>query len=143
MNVSSVYGFTTTALSGWYQAAKHALEAVSDALRMEVAGDGIHVVLIEPGGFRTGIWEDTEAAVDARGNSRYTESYRRSQGLTRRYEALMGQPEECARMIEGALAARSPRARYLVGRDAWLIAAADQLTITPVKDRVIRFVLGL
>ncbi len=48
--VSSIYGRTSTPLSGWYQASKHALEALSDALRMEVAGDGIKVVLVEPCG---------------------------------------------------------------------------------------------
>src|SRR5688500_18029788 len=50
VNISSIYGRTTTPLTGWYQASKHALEAVSDALRMEVASDGIKVVLVEPGG---------------------------------------------------------------------------------------------
>src|SRR5206468_11600199 len=40
VNVSSIYGVTTTPLTGWYQAAKHALEAISDALRMEVASAG-------------------------------------------------------------------------------------------------------
>src|SRR2546426_3031418 len=57
VNVSSIYGLTTTPLTGWYQAAKHALEALSDALRMEVAQDGVEVVLVEPGGFKTGIWD--------------------------------------------------------------------------------------
>jgi len=57
VNISSIAGLTSTPLNGWYQAAKHALEAVSDALRMEVAGDGVRVVLVEPGGFKTGIWE--------------------------------------------------------------------------------------
>jgi len=56
VNVSSIYGITTTPFSGWYQACKHALEAASDALRLEVARDGVRVILIEPGGFKTGIW---------------------------------------------------------------------------------------
>ncbi|MET1001868.1 MAG: SDR family NAD(P)-dependent oxidoreductase, partial [Acidimicrobiia bacterium] len=54
VNVSSIYGRTSTPLTGWYQGAKHALEGLSDALRMEVARDGIRVILVEPGGFRTG-----------------------------------------------------------------------------------------
>src|SRR6266481_4564411 len=41
VNISSVYGLMTTPLTGWYQAAKHALEELSDALRVEVASDGI------------------------------------------------------------------------------------------------------
>ncbi|MCC5954305.1 MAG: SDR family NAD(P)-dependent oxidoreductase [Acidimicrobiia bacterium] len=143
VNVSSIYGFVSTPLSGWYQGAKHALEGLSDALRMELASDGIAVVLVEPGGLRTGIWEENEAAVARRGDSRYETSYRRTLDFTRRYDLLMGEPDDAARMIAGALEARSPRSRYLVGRDAWVIAAADRLAITPVKDRLTRFALGL
>src|SRR3954454_10660949 len=75
VNVSSIYGRTTTPLTGWYQGAKHALEAVSDALRNEVARDGVRVVLVEPGGFRTGIWQDMERDIDQRGDSRFGPAY--------------------------------------------------------------------
>jgi NAD(P)-dependent dehydrogenase (short-subunit alcohol dehydrogenase family) len=143
VNISSVYGFTATALSGWYQGAKHALEGLSDALRIEVAGDKIAVVLVEPGGFRTGIWAEQEAELERRGTSRYAASYRRSLDLARRYDMLMGEPDEVAATIVAALADGSPRARYLVGRDAWAIAVFDRFTVTPVKDRVQRFFLGL
>src|SRR5204862_565159 len=79
VNVSSIYGRTTTPLTGWYQAAKHALEGASDALRLEVAGAGLHVVLIEPGGFKTGIWEDLERDINKRGDSRFRNAYQRTQ----------------------------------------------------------------
>jgi NADP-dependent 3-hydroxy acid dehydrogenase YdfG len=49
VNVSSVAGRLSTPLMGWYCASKHALEAVTDALRMEVEPDGVRVILIEPG----------------------------------------------------------------------------------------------
>ena len=52
VNVSSIVGVTTSPLTGWYAAAKHALEALSDSLRMELAGAGVKVVLVEPGGSR-------------------------------------------------------------------------------------------
>jgi NAD(P)-dependent dehydrogenase (short-subunit alcohol dehydrogenase family) len=143
VNISSVYGFTTTPLSGWYQGAKHALEALSDALRMEVAADGIAVVLVEPGGFRTGIWADMEAGATHRPGSRYEDHYRRLRELTGSYDRLMGEPEDAASMVVGALRADSPRARYLAGRDAWAIAAIDRVALTPVKDRLSRLVLGL
>jgi short-subunit dehydrogenase len=48
VNISSIYGRTSTPLTGWYQGGKHAIEGISDALRMEVAKDGIDVVLVEP-----------------------------------------------------------------------------------------------
>lgn len=143
VNVSSVYGFATTPFSGWYQGAKHALEALSDALRMEVAADGIAVVLVQPGGFRTGIWAENDAEAARRTGSRYAEGYRRALELTHRFLPLMGEPDGAAKMIVGALTTRAPRARYLAGNDAWVIALADRLTITPVKDRFTRFALGL
>lgn len=143
VNISSIYGRTTTPLTGWYQGAKHALEALSDALRMEVAKDGIHVSLVEPGGFRTNIWEDLERDVAKREGSRYGRSYERAGDLMQAWSALMGDPEQCARVIGRALATPLPRARYLVGTDALLMATADRFTPTVVKDRLIRLAQGL
>jgi NAD(P)-dependent dehydrogenase (short-subunit alcohol dehydrogenase family) len=143
VNVSSIYGRTTTPLSGWYQAAKHGLEAASDALRLEVAGAGVKVVLIEPGGFKTGIWDDMKTAIAEREGSRYEESYRRSLEVARLTQPIMGDPRRCAKVIAGVLSSRSPRARYLVGYDAQALALVEQLTPTMVKDRVTRWMLGL
>ncbi|MCU0267643.1 MAG: SDR family NAD(P)-dependent oxidoreductase [Acidimicrobiales bacterium] len=143
VNVSSVYGFTTTPFSGWYQGTKHALEALSDALRMEVAADGIQVVLVQPGGFRTGIWAENDAGAERRAGSRYAEGYRRSLALTHRFLPIMGEPDGAAKMIVGALTTRSPRARYLAGNDAWVIALVDRVALTSVKDRLTRLTLGL
>ena len=142
VNVSSIYGRTTTPLSGWYQAAKHALEGLSDALRMEVAGDGIHVVLVEPGGFRTGIWDEFDDEPGGAG-TRYERAHERTRQLVRLSEPIMGDPATCARVILRAIESRSPRARYLVGVDAMLLATASQLAPTAVKDRLTRLVLGL
>jgi NAD(P)-dependent dehydrogenase (short-subunit alcohol dehydrogenase family) len=143
VNVSSIYGFTTTPFTGWYQASKHAVEAVSDALRVEVAADGIGVVLVQPGAFKTGIWDEAQGEADQRAGSRYADAYRRALGLSKRAEPLMGDPERVAKVIVGALTARSPRPRYLVGPDAYVLAAAERVTITPLKDRLQRIVLGL
>jgi len=145
VNVSSIAGRATAPFAGHYTGAKHALEALSDALRMEVAGDGIKVVLIEPGGFKTGIWEEMERDVDAReaAGSRFASAYRRSLQGQRLLEPIMGQPEACARVIVDALTARSPRSRYLVGLDAQAMLLAQRLTPTFVKDRVVRFGLGI
>ena len=99
VNISSIYGRATTPLSGWYQASKHALEAASDALRIEVAGSGVKVVLVEPGGFRTGIWDELERDVERRSDSAYARAYRRSVDLSRRSQVLMGEPGKVARVI--------------------------------------------
>lgn len=141
--LSSIYGRTTSPLTGWYQAAKHALEGVSDALRMEVASSGIRVVLIEPGGFRTGIWEENEKEVARRLPSRYETAYRRMMTGVRMSDRLLGDPAAVARVIARAVSSRRPRARYLVGRDARLLSAVDAMMPDAVRDQVVRATLGL
>jgi NAD(P)-dependent dehydrogenase (short-subunit alcohol dehydrogenase family) len=140
VNVSSIYGRTTTPLSGWYQASKHALEGLTDALRAEVASDRIHVILVEPGGFRTDIWGEQGIANPS---ERYETAYRRTHRALELADPLLGNPATCARVIAGALQSRMPRARYLVGSDAHLLAAVMPLTPSVVKDRITRIVLGL
>jgi NAD(P)-dependent dehydrogenase (short-subunit alcohol dehydrogenase family) len=142
VNVSSIYGRATTPLTGWYQGCKHALEGLSDALRMEVARDGIKVVLIEPGGFRTGIWEETEREVDKRAGSRFDPNYSRTLSTTRLMQPLMGEPAHCGRVILDAVEG-NPRARYLVGVDAQALGLLENLTPTTLWDRVSRLTLGL
>jgi NAD(P)-dependent dehydrogenase (short-subunit alcohol dehydrogenase family) len=143
VNVSSIAGLATAPLAGWYTAAKHALEALSDALRVEVASAGVKVVLVEPGGFKTNIWEDMERDIANRGDSRYRSAYERSKRAMQLGEPLMGQPSQVASVIAKAITTRSPRARYLVGIDAQMMALGDRLTPTPVKDLVSRLTLGL
>jgi len=143
LNVSSIYGRMTTPLTGWYQASKHALEAVSDALRMEVASAGVKVVLVEPGGFRTGIWDSNEAALARHEGSRYASAYEREQLILRLADRFLGDPAQVAEVIGHALRARAPRARYLVGYDAQALALVDRLAPTSIKDLVTRIGLGL
>ena len=145
VNVSSIAGLATMPFAGHYTGAKHALEALSDALRVEVAGDGVRVILVEPGGFKTGIWEELQRDIAKReaGGTRHGSAYRRSLQGQRMMEPIMGDPQACARVIVAALTARVPRARYLVGLDAQAILLAQRLTPTFVKDRVMRMGLGL
>ncbi len=143
VNVSSILGLTTAPLTGWYQGAKHALEAATDALRVEVANAGVHVVLVEPGGFRTSIWDDLERDIDKHAGSRFSTAYRRTQQTMQLSAPIMGEPKQCARVIGNAIAARHPRASYVVGIDAIALAAANRFTPTVLKDRVLRLTLGL
>lgn len=142
INVSSIYGRTSTPLTGWYQGCKHALEGLSDALRMEVARDGIKVVLIEPGGFRTGIWEETEREVERRSGSRFDPNYSRTLSTTKLLQPLMGEPAHCANVIVDAVEG-NPRARYLVGIDAQALGLIENFAPTSIKDLVTRLTLGL
>ena len=145
VNVSSIAGRVSAPFAGHYTGAKHALEALSDALRMEVAKDGVKVSLVEPGGFKTGIWEEFERDIRKREsqNSRYLDAYRRSLQGQQMMEPLMGNPGQCAKVIAGAVDSRSPRSRYLVGIDAQMMNALDSVTPTFVKDRFIRLSMGI
>jgi NAD(P)-dependent dehydrogenase (short-subunit alcohol dehydrogenase family) len=145
VNVSSIAGLVSMPLAGWYNGAKHALEALSDALRMEVAGDGVSVVLVEPGGFKTGIWEELERDVSRLQDegSRHGDAYGRLLRLQKFIEPIMGQPQGCAEVIADAIESRSPRGRYLVGLDAQAIHLSNRFTPPFVRDRVIRAALGL
>jgi NAD(P)-dependent dehydrogenase (short-subunit alcohol dehydrogenase family) len=143
VNVSSVYGLVTTPLSGWYQACKHGLEAVSDALRMEVARDGIRVVLIEPGGFDTGIWDNGAEAIERRAGTRYGTAYDRSLRGVELTRPIMGDPSAVARVIAGAIVSGRPKARYLVGYDARLARLYTRTVPEGVRDRLARVTLGL
>ena len=143
VNISSIYGLTTTPFSGWYQACKHALEAASDALRLEVARDGVRIVMIEPGGIQTGIWDKFEHDICQRSASNYDAGYQRVRMLFTALSRFMGEPEGVARAVGKALTARSPRSRYLVGHDAQVIAAVQPLIPTDLRDRITRLVTGL
>jgi NAD(P)-dependent dehydrogenase (short-subunit alcohol dehydrogenase family) len=143
VNISSIYGLMTTPLTGWYQASKHALEALSDALRVELASDGIAVVLIEPGAFRSNIWASAGNDVQSHVNSEYFTAYRRLGEGIRASQRLMGDPIEVARLIASVVTAKKPKARYLVGYDARAIDIYSKVLPTEVRDRLARLTLGL
>ena len=142
VNVSSAGGRMTMPLSGWYLAAKHALEAASDALRMEVARRNVQVVLIEPGSFKTGIFEegiydDGPDSIISR-TTEYADSYLQIKKMT----SPRGDPARVARLIANVLEVRRPRARYVIGADARLLIALQQLP-TPAVDGLYRRLLSL
>lgn len=143
VNMSSVFGRTTAPLVGWYSAAKHALEALSDSMRVEVASAGVKVVLVEPGGFRTGIWEEVNDQIERRADSTYLRSYRRSAAGLRLMQPLMGNPTMVARVVGHALTSRFPQERYLVGVDAALLTLVQRLSPTVLKDLATRRGMGL
>jgi NAD(P)-dependent dehydrogenase (short-subunit alcohol dehydrogenase family) len=131
INVSSIGGLCVTPCVGAYQASKYALEAASDALRLETSRQGVQVVLIEPGAIRTPLWDKGTAGGHAVGRSLSPEHHKLYGGMVRKLTELIPsmnklaiEPEAVARVIAKATLARRPRTRYLVGRDAkamWLM----------------------
>ena len=134
LNLSSVAGRVSLPLMGWYSASKHALEAVTDALRIEVEPDGVRVVLIEPGAFGTGIWSAAQdGGFPEPTTPRYAAAYARASSAARGTDALPG-PVWVARTVRLALANPVPMARYVVGADAVGGILAEALVPTAVTD---------
>ena len=140
--VGSIAGRSALPFTGAYSASKHALEAIADAWRVELAPFGVHVAIVEPGVIATPIWSTAAAyaeAMLARLPPAVDHYYGRAlDGLrARAARGVKGlPPEHVARAVEHALTARRPRSRYLVGRDArtrvWLQRLPDRL-----RDRLI------
>lgn len=149
--MSSIGGRTKALpLLGPYAASKHAIEALADALRVELRPWGIHVALVEPGNIATPIWDKGDAALDglitslpAEGQKRYRTPLERS----RKIAVAMGKrgipPERVARRVAHALESPRPRTRYLVGIDAHVQSRLDGAIPTRVRDALMaRFVGG-
>ena len=118
INISSMGGRFVSACGGWYHASKYAVEALSDALRIELAQFNIKVVLIEPGIIKTnwdniafnnlkksskgGIYEDFANKMTAKFNKLYTHK-------------LATKPEKVSEVIFKAINSKKPKTRYLVG----------------------------
>jgi NAD(P)-dependent dehydrogenase (short-subunit alcohol dehydrogenase family) len=135
VNVSSVAGRISLPLMGWYCASKHGLEAMTDALRMEVAPCGVRVSLVEPGSFGTGIWEGARYPDDA-ATPGYAEAYDRARKATTAGTSVMPDPVWVARTVRLALGSPVPLARYLIGADAVGGVLAERLVPTAVTDLV-------
>jgi NAD(P)-dependent dehydrogenase (short-subunit alcohol dehydrogenase family) len=128
INLSSMGGKLTFPGAGYYHATKYAVEAVSDALRFEVRGFGIRVVLIEPGLIRSEFGEAMSDSMKRDGEE--PDTYREfHEAITKAtkdfYEKgpmarLCGTPDDVARVIEGAITRANPRARYTVSPSAKL-----------------------
>jgi NAD(P)-dependent dehydrogenase (short-subunit alcohol dehydrogenase family) len=139
VNVSSMGGRFTFPGGGVYHASKHAVEALSDAMRFEVKGFGVDVIIIEPGLIRTRFGETVAREIDAgtRDPGPYEEFNRAvAESTTGVYEKgplsrLGGPPEAVAEAIEKAITARRPRPRYTVTPSAKLLIA----TRAVIRDR--------
>lgn len=142
VNLSSIAGRVSLPLLGWYCAAKHGLEAATDALRMEVAQYGVKVVLVEPGSIGTGIWEGA-CYPDRAATGEYGAAYQHAQSATAWLEPFMPGPWLVARTVRLALASPLPLARYLVGLDAVGGVVAEWLAPTAVGDIVKGLVAGV
>jgi NAD(P)-dependent dehydrogenase (short-subunit alcohol dehydrogenase family) len=138
INVSSVSGLITGPMLGWYSSSKHALESLSDALRLEVRSFNIRVSLIEPNSFGTDIWSRAQTLFPD-GNSPYAATYKRAERMLAR---TYPEPTPVAEAIWNALTDTEPKARYLVGEGTRIYPLLSRLP-TRWSDYLIATSLGL
>jgi len=142
VNISSISGLIAMPGVSVYAASKHAVEAVTDALRVELQPFGIKVVAVEPGGVKTPIWDKgaqrDAAAREDRGTAETRELYAPIVRLLEKLNTKPGglPPEALADVVTEALESSKPKNRYLVGKDA---KALKLLTRLPdgLRDKTI------
>jgi NAD(P)-dependent dehydrogenase (short-subunit alcohol dehydrogenase family) len=120
VNLSSMGGKLTFPGGGFYHATKHAVEALSDALRFEVRGFGIDVIVIEPGPIKTRFGDTAVGSIGTAGSDSPYASFNAvlAKRIREAYEgpmaALAAGPEAVARVIETAITAARPKTRYTI-----------------------------
>ena len=143
VNMSSIAGRIAGPMIGPYHASKFALEALSDALRLELRPWGLHVAVIEPGTIATPIWAKSGAAAEAllaalpaRAHELYGPQIAAMRARAARAEGSGIPPRRVAEAVAHALTARRPKTRYLVGTDARIGALVARLP-DRLRDRLL------
>lgn len=144
VNIGSMGGRLTFPGGGIYHATKYAVEAISDALRFEVRGFGVDVILVEPGLITTNFGEVAVASVGGGGpDGAYAEFNRKVAKVTEdAYKGPMSKlgagPDAVAKAIAGALRSDRPKARYPVTASAHLMINQRRFTPDRVWDLIMR-----
>ena len=140
---SSVLGISALAFRGAYVASKFALEGISDTMRLELAGTGIDISLIEPGPitsrFRANALRAFEQHIDWQ-NSVHREAYRRQLERMRKpgpAAPFTLPPEAVVKRLIHAIEAKRPKARYPVTVPTYLFATLRRLLTVRAMDRVL------
>jgi NAD(P)-dependent dehydrogenase (short-subunit alcohol dehydrogenase family) len=142
VNMSSIAGRIAQPILGPYTASKHALESLSDSLRIELRPQGIHVCSVNPGAIDTPIWNKAQAEastvpMDHPSRAIYGNLIDGVTAAASRAHAGAIQPCEVAKAVAASLTDGKPRTRYFVGRDAKSGALAKRL----IPDRMFDSIL--
>ncbi|NGZ59964.1 MAG: short-chain dehydrogenase/reductase [Nitrospira sp. LK265] len=150
INMGSIAGLSTMPLMGPYSASKFALEAITDALRLEVQQWGIHVSIVEPGAIATPIWNKSAIEAAERETAMEAELRTLYKPIVAAVRKVVGEaskraisPDVVVKVVEDALTAPTPKTRYLVGTDAKLRALMVRLLSDRISDRVLTWILKL
>lgn len=138
INIGSVAGFIAIPYQSMYSASKYALEALSQAMRIEVKPFGIKVALIEPGDVRTGFTSGRVWTEASKGATPYKERCQKAVEAMERSEMSGPGPEIVVKAVAKIIASKNPPIRTVVGADYKLIAFLKRL----VPDRLIEYVVA-
>ena len=144
VNISSMGANFVFPGGGFYHATKYAVDAISDALRFEVRGFGVDVVIIQPGLIKTEFGNAAVGTMDGVGNGPYGEFNAAVGDATKgAYESgplgkLGGGPEAVAKAIEKAITAKRPKPRYRVTPSAHLLIRQRSLMTDRMWDAMMR-----
>lgn len=137
INVSSVVAHVSTPLLGWYASTKHAVDAMSDALRMEVKDFGIDVVKIKPGAVNTNFDEVAFAKLEATQiPSDYDPLVDDITTVMRAIYATCEGPENTANDIVEAVETKKPKANYKTTKDARQLIMVEGLVGDKKMDKI-------
>lgn len=150
VTIGSMGGRVAQPMAAPYCASKFALEAISDALRIELLPWGIAVSLIEPGKVRTPIWDkgleagaEMLRAAPPQLRSLYGRAVQIAQRIAAHENETGVDPIEVARAVEHALVSSKPRSRYPVGRQAKLVIPLSRVMPDRLRDELVLRVSGL
>ncbi len=146
INVSSISGRISVPITGVYSASKFALEALSDALRIELAPFGVHVVLIEPASSPTSIWKTSmqrsmETLVGHKDDGPYMRLLQMAEKSVEQSSKTGFPIQKFADTVVRILASRRPHARYGVPASANILMLARRLLPDALWDRLIHLAL--
>jgi NAD(P)-dependent dehydrogenase (short-subunit alcohol dehydrogenase family) len=146
VNISSISGLIALPGVSVYAATKHAVEAITDSLRVELMPFGVRVIAIEPGGVRTPLWAKGAARDAALERDLAGEEVRKLYApLLQLLQKLNVQPvgvtpETVATTVARALESSRPKDHYLIGKDARMLALLERLP-DALRDRAIARVM--
>jgi NAD(P)-dependent dehydrogenase (short-subunit alcohol dehydrogenase family) len=142
--ISSVSGLIATPGTGAYNASKFALEALADALRIELRPWDIRVSLVEPGPIRTDMWGEVlvehdrmAAALTDEHQALYASHLAGTRKLLGRMQKLAADPAKVVKAVDHALSARRPKSRYLLDVASRVQKTVVGLTPTAINDAVL------
>ncbi len=133
-NMSSVSGRISNPFLGPYAGSKFALEAISDALRMELSIHDIEVILIEPGPISTPIWDKSIDSQDKYLDTEYAPYIHSVNRMISKLKKIAIPPERVADTIFRAWEKRKASTRYIVARQRWVLSLFLKFAPDSLKD---------